>query len=125
MLSHLPNIMEEPGLLQLDKDWDWPFISEYAKWINTEKESDYYFKLFVDKLSFDKLSFRTDININEDVINKYETKNWDWDALTCNSSIAFSLDFIEKHLDKPWHWDVISSRDDISMSFLEKHKEMA
>ena len=125
MLSHLPNIMEEPGLLQLDKDWDWSYISEHAKWINTEKESDYFFKLFVDKLSFDKLSFRTDININEDVINKYETKNWDWDALTCNSSIAFSLDFIEKHLDKPWHWDEISSRDDMSMAFLEKHKEMA
>ena len=125
ILSHLPNIMEEPGLLQLDKDWDWSYISEHAKWINTEKESDYYFKLLVDKLSFDKLSFRTDININEDVITKYETKNWDWDALTCNSSIVFSLDFIEKHLDKPWHWDVVSSRDDLSMAFLEKHIEMA
>lgn len=125
MLSHLPNVMDEPGLLQLDKNWDWSFISEHAKWINTEKESDYYFRLFVDKLSFDKLSFRTDININEEVINKYEAKNWDWDALMCNSSILFSFDFIEKHLDKPWHWDVISSRDDLSMGFLEKHKEMA
>ena len=124
-LSHLQNILEEPRLLQLDKNWDWIYISEHAKWINTDKEEDRLFKKFLDKFSFEKLSFRTDINLSEEVIKKYDSNyNWDWKALTENTSIQYSLAFIDEYIGKPWHWDVISTRDDLTMDFLEKHKDM-
>ena len=125
LLSHLTNILEEPRLLQLEKDWDWVFISEYAKWINTEKGNDYFFKRFIDKFSFEKLSYRTDINLTEELIKAYDSKyNWDWNALTQNRSISYSLEFIGKYIDKPWHWDVISCRDDLTMEFINEHKNM-
>lgn len=123
-LSHLSNILEDPKLLQLNKDWDWTYISEFAKWIDADKENNYYFNKFVKKLDFSKLSFRTDINITEEVIEFYDKHhNWDWDALIHNSSIDFSIDFIEKYIDKPWDWKLISMRDDLSSSFIANHKE--
>ena len=123
-LSHLQNILEEPRLLQLNKDWDWDFISEHATWINTDKDDNYFFLKFIDKLSFEKLSFRVDINLSEDIIKKYDSKyQWNWHALTENTSVNYTLGFISEYIDKPWHWNEISKRDDLTMSFLTEHKE--
>ena len=123
-LSHLGNILEEPRLLQLNKEWDWDYISEQAKWINTDKENNYFFLKFIDKFSFEKLSSRDDINLSEDIIKKYDSKyQWNWHALTENTSINYSLDFIRNFNDKPWHWDIISKRDDLTMSFIIEHRD--
>ena len=124
-LSHLPNILQEPRLFQLDKNWDWDYISENAKWINFAEGEDYFVNKFKDSLNFQLLSSRTDINLSEKNISKYEKKGykWDWTTLTQNTSIYYSLEFISGHMDKPWNWISLSSHPDLNTKFVEDNKD--
>ena len=108
----------------LKKSWDWEYISEHATWISTQKGKDYYFKLFVDSLDFGKLSHRTDIELTEKVIERYDKKKqWDWDALVQNESINFSFEYINKHEDKPWDWHILAHREGLPFDVVLSHKE--
>jgi len=125
LLSHLPNILQEPRLFQLDKNWDWDYISEHAKWISFAEGDNYFVNRFKDSLNFQLLSPRTDINLSEKDISKYEKKGykWDWDALTQNTSINYSLKFIADHIGKPWNWKLLSSHPALNTKFIEDHKD--
>lgn len=118
-LTTLSNIIKQPSLFQLDKDWDWDIISRVATWISTEKGSDYYFKKFISLLSFNELSKRTDIGLTEKIIVKYDKKyNWNWDALVENESIDFSFDYIREYIEKKWNWHKLSKRQDLQFEFV-------
>lgn len=41
-LSHLSNILQEPRLLLLEKEWDWNYISSFATWINFAEGENLY-----------------------------------------------------------------------------------
>ncbi len=124
-LSHLTNIIQEPRLFQLDKNWDWDYISEHAKWISFGEGDNYFVNRFKDSLNFQLLSLRTDINLSEKDISKYEKKGykWDWQALTQNTSIYYSLEFIVEHIDKPWNWKLLSSHPALNTQFVEDNKD--
>lgn len=122
-LTKLPNILKLPKLFMLKKAWDWEYISEHATWICTRKGQDYYFRLFVDSLDFGKLSHRTDIELTEKLIDKFDKKKqWDWDALVQNESINFSFEYIDKHEDKPWDWHFLSHREGLPFDVVLSHK---
>lgn len=114
-LSTLENLLRQPRLLSINKEWDWEYISENADWISFEPKRDYYLGQYLKKLSFRILSKREDVGLSEDAVVKYEKKaDWDWEALANNPSIRFSFDYIKKHPDKPWNWALLSRRDDLS-----------
>ena len=123
-ITKLPNILKMPKLFMLKKTWDWGYISEHATWISAQKGKDYYFKLFTDFLDFGKLSYRTDIELTEEVIKKYDrTKRWDWEALVQNDSITFSFEYIDQHEDKPWNWRLLAHREELPFDVVLSHKE--
>lgn len=94
--------LETTKTVLTEKEWDWVYISEHATWISAQEGRNYYFNLFADSLDFGKLSHRTDIELTEKVIERYDKKKqWDWDALVQNESINFSFEYIDKHEDKP------------------------
>lgn len=122
-LSHLDNILRLPRLFLIDKDWDWEYVSEYATWISTEKNKDYYFWKFKSNLSFAKLSLRRDIGLTQQVIAKTEKMGWDWSALVNNESVIFEFAYIKKHQDKPWNWSLLSNREDIDFAIVNELRE--
>ena len=122
-LSHLDNILRLPRLFMIDKDWDWEYVSEYAKWISMEKNKDYYFWKFKSNLSFPKLSLRRDIGLTQQVIAKTEKMGWDWSALVNNESVIFEFAYIKKHQDKPWNWALLSNRDDLDFAIVNELRE--
>lgn len=123
-LTKQPNILRLPKLFMQEKAWDWEYISEHATWISAQEGRNYYFKLFVDSLDFGKLSHRTDIELTEKVIERYDKKKqWDWDALVQNESINFSFEYINKHEDKPWDWHVLAHREGLPFDVVLSHKE--
>lgn len=122
-MSYLDNILRQPRLFLIDRDWDWEYISEKAMWISTEKNKDYYFTQLKTKLSFAKLSSRKDIGLTQSIVSKYQQYGWDWDALVNNDSILFDFDYIKNHQDKPWNWQTLSQRDDVDFSIIEELKE--
>lgn len=122
-LSHLDNILRLPRLFMIDKNWDWEYVSEYATWISTEKNKDYYFWKFKSNLSFPKLSLRRDIGLTQQVIAKTEKMDWDWNALVNNESVVFEFAYIKKHQDKPWNWALLSNRDDLDFAIVDELRE--
>ena len=122
-LSHLDNILRSPRLFMIDKDWDWEYISEYATWISTEKNKDYFFWKYKSNLSFPKLSLRRDIGLTQQVISKTEQMGWDWNALVKNESVIFKFAYIKKHQDKPWNWTLLSSREDLDFNTVEELRD--
>lgn len=123
-LTKLPNILKLPKLFLQKKEWDWEYISGHATWISAQEGRNYYFKLFADSLDFGKLSHRTDIELTEKVIERYDKKKqWDWDALVQNESINFSFEYIDKHEDKPWDWHVLAHREGLPFDVILSHKE--
>ncbi len=124
-LSHLSNILQEPRLFQLNKEWDWDYVSQHALWIKFSEGDNYFVNKYKDRLNFELLSSRTDIALTEQVISKFEQKGyrWDWNALTNNSSITYTLKFIEKHLECPWNWGLLSSHPELDNEFINKYKE--
>lgn len=122
-LSHLDNILRLPRLFMIDKDWDWEYVSEYATWISTEKNKDYYFWKFKSNLSFTKLSLRRDIGLTQQVIAKTEKMGWDWSALVNNESVIFEFAYIKKHQDKPWNWALLSNREDLDFAIVNELRE--
>ena len=123
-LTKLPNILKLPKLFLQKKEWDWEYISGHATWISAQEGRNYYFKLFADSLDFGKLSHRTDIELTEKVIERYDKKKqWDWDALVQNESINFSFEYIDKHEDKPWDWHVLAHREGLPFDVVLSHKE--
>ena len=122
-LSHLDNICRLPRLFMIDKDWDWEYISERATWISTEKNKDYYFRVFKSKLSFPKLSLRRDIGLTQQVIAQTEEMGWDWSALVNNESVIFEFAYIKEHQDKPWNWASLSCRDDLDFAIVNELRE--
>ena len=130
-LTKLSNIISEPRFFELNKEWDWEYISQYAQWLYTtrddeQKKSNYFFKKYAKKLSFDLLSSRTDIGLTEQIIKDYNNfYNWNWKTLIENSSIDFSFEFIEEFIDKPWDWKHLSTRDDLKAEIVNNHKDKA
>ena len=123
-LTKLPNILKLPKLFLQKKEWDWEYISEHATWISTQEGRNYYFNLFADSLDFGKLSHRTDIELTEKVIERYDKKKqWDWNALVQNESINFSFEYIDKHEDKPWNWHFLAHREGLPFDVVLSHKE--
>lgn len=123
-LSTLENLLRQPKLLSINKEWDWEYISENADWISFEPKRDYYLGQYLNKLSFRILSKREDIGLSEDAVIKYEKKaEWDWEALANNPSVRFSFDYIKKHPDKPWNWILLSGRDDLSSDVVSDNME--
>src|SRR5699024_5366243 len=123
-LTKQPNILKLPKLFLLKKEWDWKYISEHATWISAQEGRNYYFNLFADLLDFGKLSYRTDIELTEKVIERYDKKKqWDWNALVQNDSIFFSFEYIDKHEDKPWNWHSFAHREGLSFDVVLSHKE--
>lgn len=123
-LTKLPNILKLPKLFLQKKEWDWEYISGHATWISAQEGRNYYFKLFADSLDFGKLSHRTDIELTEKVIERYDKKKqWNWDALVQNESINFSFEYIDKHEDKPWDWHVLAHREGLPFDVVLGHKE--
>lgn len=123
-LTKQPNILRLPKLFMQNKAWDWEYISEHATWISAQEGRNYYFKLFADSLDFGKLSHRTDIELTEKVIERYDKKKqWDWDALVQNESINFSFEYIDKHEDKPWNWHFLAHREGLPFDVVLSHKE--
>lgn len=123
-MSHLSNILQEPRLFQLNKDWDWDYVSEHASWISFVEEEIYFVNKYKDTLNFQLLSSRTDINLTENVISKFEKKGykWDWYALTNNSSVCYSLKFIKEHIEKPWNWELLSNHPELNNEFVKEYK---
>lgn len=124
-MSHLSNILQEPRLFQLDKDWDWDYVSEHASWISFAEEDNYFVNKYKDSLNFQLLSSRTDINLTEDAISKFEKKGykWDWDTLTNNSSVYYSLKFIKEHIERPWNWELLSNHPELNNEFVKEYKD--
>lgn len=125
-LSHLSNVLNEPKFFELEKPWDWIYISANANWIflnKVDKDSDYYFYKYKKHLSFNELSNRTDIHLNEEIIEKFITEDWNWEYLVNNNSVEYSIKFINDHSDKPWDWKVLSEREDLTSEFVENHKQ--
>lgn len=124
-LSHLSNIIKEPKLLQMDKQWDWDYISSSAPWISFADDENYYTKILAKKLNFGLLSSRLDIKVTEKDIAYYEHKGfqWDWDALCDNQSIDYSLNFIKKHIEKNWNWQLVSKHQELDNKFVVTYKE--
>lgn len=123
-LTKQPNILKLPKLFLQKKEWDWVYISEHATWISAQEGRNYYFNLFADSLDFGKLSHRTDIELTEKVIERYDKKKqWDWDALVQNESINFSFEYIDKHEDKPWNWHFLAHREGLPFDVVLSHKE--
>ena len=123
-LTKQPNILKLPKLFLQKKEWDWEYISEHATWISAQEGRNYYFNLFTDSLDFGKLSHRTDIELTEKVIERYDKKKqWDWDALVQNESINFSFEYIDKHEDKPWNWHFLAHREGLPFDVVLSHKE--
>lgn len=121
-VTRLSNVIDTPILFTIDIDWDWNFISENATWINLSKDSGstYFFNQYQSKLSFKLLSKRTDIGLNESVVNQYDKQvEWDWNALVANPAINFSFKFVKKHSDLAWDWGMLSNRDDLTNEILE------
>lgn len=123
-LTKLPNILKLPKLFLQKKEWNWEYISEHATWISVQEGRNYYFNLFADSLDFGKLSHRTDIELTEKVIERYDKKKqWNWDALVQNESINFSFEYIDKHEDKPWDWHFLAHREGLPFDVVLSHKE--
>lgn len=51
-MSHLSNILQEPRLFQLDKDWDWDYVSEHASWISFAEGENYFVNKYKILLTF-------------------------------------------------------------------------
>lgn len=123
-LTKQPNILKLPKLFLLKKEWDWEYISEHATWISAQEGRNYYLNLFADLLDFGKLSYRTDIELTEKIIERYDKKKqWDWNALVQNESINFSFEYIDKHEDKPWNWHSLAHREGLPFDVVLSHKE--
>lgn len=123
-LTKQPNILKLPKLFLQKKEWDWEYISEHATWISAQEGRNYYFNLFADSLDYGKLSHRTDIELTEKVIERFDKKKqWDWDALVQNESIDFSFEYIDKHEDKPWNWHFLAHREGLPFDIVLSHKE--
>lgn len=119
-LTRLKNILSQPHLFELQKDWDWEYVSSNATWISFEKQKDYFLKKFIKKISFKALSNREDIGLTEKIVIKYEQKyEWDWEGLANNPQLCFSFDFINSHNDKPWNWALLSEREDLTHQIVE------
>lgn len=124
-MSHLSNILQEPRLFQLDKDWDWDYVSEHASWISFTEGENYFVNKYKDTLNFQLLSSRIDINLTEDAISKFENKGykWDWHALTNNNFVNYSLKFIKEHIEKPWNWELLSNHPELNNEFVKEYKD--
>lgn len=123
-LSTLKNLIRQPRLLSIKKDWDWEYISKHANWISFEPKRNYFLKQYLKMISFRILSKREDIGLSEDAVVQYEQKvDWDWEALANNPSICFSFDFIKDHPDKPWNWGLLSKREDLSSDIVSDNLE--
>ena len=123
-LSTLDNLLKQPHLFEVQKDWDWEFVSEHAPWISFETKKDFFLKKYRKNLSFKALSKRIDIGLTEEIVSKLDKKvDWDWDALTNNPSIIFSFEFINSNPDRPWNWSLLSERKDLSSDVISANKE--
>ena len=113
-LSTLNNLIKQPHLFEVDKNWDWDYISVHAPWISFKPKKDYFLKKYQKYLSFKLISKREDVGLTEEAVIKYgKNESWDWEALTNNPSIVFSFKFINDNPDKPWNWVLLSERSDL------------
>ncbi len=123
-LSTLGNLLKQPHLFEIEKDWDWEYVSEHAPWVSFEPKKDFFLKKYQKTLSYKALSKRVDIGLTEAIVSKLDKKvEWDWDALTNNPSIVFSFDFINTNPDKPWNWSILSGRKDLSSEVISANKD--
>lgn len=87
--------------------WDWNFISKYGICLLPSHKGKYLRK-YKDRLNFNLISTREDIDIDNEMITNFSSENWDWKALSKNKSIGLTLDFIFGLKEKTWDWRALS-----------------
>lgn len=113
-LSKLDSINWNTSVLSIQTTyWDWEYLSEYSSCFRKDKGFEDRFNEFIDFIDFQYFSKRIDSDINEELLDEYIDKNWNWKTLSCNDSVKFTITFISKHKDKNWDWEYLSSRNDI------------
>ena len=51
------------------------------------------------------------------LLEKYPTKDWDWDGLSWNSNVT--IDFVDLHPDKSWDWFGLSLNPSVTMDYVD------
>lgn len=59
------------------------------------------------------------LNITEEMVERYIDKLWDWRMLSAHPAI--SIEFIEKHPEKPWDWSCVSSNPNLTADIIKKY----
>ena len=122
VLSQNRNINYNRLLLQKYKgeNWDWEYLTEFGGFLlqqkrDNEKYLEQILKQF-QKIKFDILSKRKDINIDSDLILSTKDKNWDWQILSENKKAEISIELILELKNKNWNWKAISQRKKIDFT---------
>ena len=88
-----PNITWEIIQANLDKPWDWNWISDNPNitWEIIQQNPD---------KPWDWSMISQNPNITWEIIQQNPDKSWNWDWMACNPNITW--EFIQANPDKPW-----------------------
>jgi hypothetical protein len=117
VLSQDWRVNYQPAYLNRFKDfWDWSYISEFSKFIFTRGKLDRNtlnkFQNFID---FGTFSRRTDIHIDQNIIEHFKYKNWDFAYLSGVKSLKPTQEFLRRFAERKWDWTILSKRTDLQI----------
>ena len=123
-LSKLGNITRSESIVNYFRQkWDWDILSsEKSKLLTTKnKEGVLFNKRLFQKferfINFEVISNRKDAFLDFEILNKFNDKNWDWNALSSNESLKIEKEILlNELLDKPWDWKILSNNPAITFS---------
>ena len=92
--------------------WDWDYISQFGICLLPEHKGKYLRK-YRDRLNFGLISKREDISIDDDMVQGFIEKEWDWKALSENKCTKISIGFIFQNREKSWDWIALSKNSSI------------
>lgn len=112
--------------------WDWEYISEKSNFIIGRKRIGGKIKYFLNKkvikrfakyIHFPSLSKRTDIVIDNELIDEFSEYKWDFSILSSRSTIKLHQEFLRKFSERNWDWRVLSFRNDLIPQKGEEKKD--
>lgn len=123
-LSKLDNITRSENIVNYFRQkWDWDILSSEKSKLLTKKNKDgvlfneRLFQKFERFINFEVISNRKDALFDFEILNKFNDKNWDWEALSSNESLKIEKEILlNELLEKPWDWKILSNNPVIKFS---------
>lgn len=96
--------------------WNWAYLSEKSNFMFSKRKlSLKIIEEYIDVFDFYTFSKRNDIQIDNELIDIFSSKNWDFGHLSSLNSIRPEQRFLRKYESKNWDWAVLSSRKDLKV----------